>query len=904
MFFLAKYNTQVDIRFPMVKRGVVDLAVTGDWTPATGDTKISLDGGTFANTTNNPAIIAGAGAVGWKLTLAANELTGAEINVQIVDSATKAVEDQFLIIYTYGNASAKYVIDFSDAVRFGLTSLPAAAAAAAGGLYTRGTGAGQINQTVNGSIDSNVVQWIGTAASTPTVAGVPNVNVKTWNDLTTVALPLAPTTAGRALDVSTGGEAGLDWANIGSPTTTVGLTNTSILSGVSITSVTGTVTTVTNLTNAPTVGDFTAAMKTSLNALSALDATISSRLAPAGTLAAVTNLTNAPTAGDFTATMKTSLNALSALDATISSRLASAAYTTAPAAAAIADAVWDETLAGHLSAGSTGTALNAAGSTGDPWATTLPGPYGDNSAGKILGTNLDAAVSTRTELIDLNALSALDVTISSRLASANYVAPLNASGTRVALGLGSANLDTQLSTISAKTDLIPASPITVSDIPTIVDIADAVWNETLADHLSAGSTGTALNAAGSSGDPWATTLPGPYGDNSAGKILGTNLDTTISSRFATSGYSAPLDESGTRLALGLSLANLDSQLSAINDIPTNAELIAAFASADDITLSAIAALNNLSEADIRLAIGLASANLDAQFATLSGGEETVVTAAEIADAVWNETLTDHLSAGSTGTALNAAGSTGDPWATTLPGLYGDNSAGKILGTNLDAAVSTRSSLSAADIWTTTPRTLTADPSGVTTLLGRIASALTITGGKVDVNDKTDFALVSTYDKTFSNISDMVEVDPWSTELSGHYTDHQAGFILAKMDIGAATDSIVVIPGAPPNLSLCRVYGYIETIDNQPAVGAEITFKLLFVAGAKSERLVSGNKVLVQTDNEGKFTIDLQRNDKLTPAGSKYKVTSRTLGFNAIIELTTDTFDLSSIVNATPRPRRW
>lgn len=39
---------------------------------------------------------------------------------------------------------------------------------------------------------------------------------------------LKPTTAGRALDVSAGGEAGLDWANIGSPTTAQGLSGTTI----------------------------------------------------------------------------------------------------------------------------------------------------------------------------------------------------------------------------------------------------------------------------------------------------------------------------------------------------------------------------------------------------------------------------------------------------------------------------------------------------------------------------------------------------------------------------------------------------------------------------------------------------------------------------------------------------
>jgi len=39
---------------------------------------------------------------------------------------------------------------------------------------------------------------------------------------------LAPTTAGRTLDVSAGGEAGIDWANIGSPTTAVDLSGTNI----------------------------------------------------------------------------------------------------------------------------------------------------------------------------------------------------------------------------------------------------------------------------------------------------------------------------------------------------------------------------------------------------------------------------------------------------------------------------------------------------------------------------------------------------------------------------------------------------------------------------------------------------------------------------------------------------
>lgn len=71
-----------------------------------------------------------------------------------------------------------------------------------------------------------------------------------------------------------------------------------------------------------------------------------------------------------------------------------------PTAAENADAVWDEAIAGHLGAGSTGAALNAAGSAGDPWTTPLPGAYGAGTAGFIIGTNIDAPISTVDTVAD------------------------------------------------------------------------------------------------------------------------------------------------------------------------------------------------------------------------------------------------------------------------------------------------------------------------------------------------------------------------------------------------------------------------------------------------------------------------------------------------------------------------
>lgn len=92
---------------------------------------------------------------------------------------------------------------------------------------------------------------------------------------------------------------------------------------------------------------------------------------------------------------------------------------------------------------------------------------------------------------------------------------------RAAVGLAAADLDTQLAAL-----------------PTAAENADQVWEEPIADHSgTVGSTAEALAAAGSAGDPWGTALPGAYGAGTAGKIVGDNLNATITSRMAT--YTQP-----------------------------------------------------------------------------------------------------------------------------------------------------------------------------------------------------------------------------------------------------------------------------------------------------------------------------------------------------------------------------
>lgn len=92
--------------------------------------------------------------------------------------------------------------DPEDAVRLGLTALPNANAEAAGGLYTRGTGAGQINQAANGQVDANTTHLAGTAYATALAALVDAVHDEVVEGSTTLrqAIRLALATLGGKAD--------------------------------------------------------------------------------------------------------------------------------------------------------------------------------------------------------------------------------------------------------------------------------------------------------------------------------------------------------------------------------------------------------------------------------------------------------------------------------------------------------------------------------------------------------------------------------------------------------------------------------------------------------------------------------------------------------------------------------
>jgi hypothetical protein len=406
-----------------------------------------------------------------------------------------------------------------DGVRFGMTALPNAAAEAAGGLFTRGSGAGQINQSANGQVDVNMARILNTAVSTPATAGVLDVNVKNMNNVAATAITTINANQGTAQPINFTG------------------TGASALTKSDMVDIAGAaVSTTTAQIGANVVqisGDGTAAD----NAESFFDGT-----GYAGTnnvIPTVTNLTNAPTNGDFTAAMKSSITAA------------------VPTAAAIATGVWTDLLAGSdfSTASSIGKLLkddvDAAISSRMATYTQPTGFLAATFPSTVASpTNITAGtITTVTNLTNAPTTGDFTATMKASITTAATAATPTAAAVTGAVGSVTGNVG---GNVTGSIGSLASQAKT--------DVENAAWNATLSSHLTSGSTGAALNAAGAAGDPWSTTLPGAYGAGTAGYIVGTNVDALISSRLATAGYTAPLDAAATRTALGMTSANLDTQL--------------------------------------------------------------------------------------------------------------------------------------------------------------------------------------------------------------------------------------------------------------------------------------------------------------------------------------------------------
>lgn len=211
-------------------------------------------------------------------------------------------------------------------------------------------------EAIAGKPKVDVDAWLGTAASTPTVAGVPNVNTKTWNDLTTVALPLVPTTAGRTLGVSAANK--VDGVVLVDTLTTY--TGNTVQTGDSFARIGAAGAGLTNIDLPNQTMDITGSLSGSVGSVTGAVGSVT------GAVGSVTGAVGSVT-GNVGGNVTGSVGSIAAGGIASTSFAASAitaASLAADAGAEIADAVWDEDATGHQTQGTFGQAI------GDPVADT------------------------------------------------------------------------------------------------------------------------------------------------------------------------------------------------------------------------------------------------------------------------------------------------------------------------------------------------------------------------------------------------------------------------------------------------------------------------------------------------------------------------------------------------------
>jgi hypothetical protein len=255
-----------------------------------------------------------------------------------------------------------------------------------------------------------------------------------------------------------------------------------------------------------------------------------------------------------------------------------------------------------------------------PLQPTVAGRTLDVTAGGEAGIDW-ANVGSPTTTVNLSGTTVKDATD----VNTDTDTLLSRMGTPSNLG-GGATLAANLSDIEAQTDDIGAAGAGLTDLGGMSTTMKAQVEAEVDDALGSG-TGTALTAI-----PWNAAWDAEVQSEVQDAIEVNNLDHLVKSAVDT--------DFATTVHLNSVVGHLaDNGSSATFDRTTDS--LEALQAEHDSTQSSISGLNNLSQANIRTAIGLASANLDTQL-------DALPTAAENADAVWDEATSGHTTSGTFG----------------------------------------------------------------------------------------------------------------------------------------------------------------------------------------------------------------------------------------------------------------
>lgn len=348
------------------------------------------------------------------------------------------------------------------------------------------------------------------------------------------------------------------------------------------------------------------------------------------------------------------------------------------------------------------------------------------------------------------------------------------------------------------------------------------------------SVGTALTSTAQTGDAFAR-LGAPVGASMSADVAAVKSDTAAV--LADTGTDGVVVAAASKTGYALSAAGIQAIWDALTSALTTVGSIGKKL-ADWTILTAAAAADAVWDEAVADHSGAGSTGLALSSASAP-------TAAAVADAVWDEAISGHLGAGSTGAALNAAGSAGDPWSTAIPGSYGSGTAGKILGDNINATISSRSSHSAADVWAVGTRTLTSFGTLVSDIWANATRSLT---------DKAGFALSSAgvqaiWDALTSALTAVGSIGKKLADWTiGTTQTGDVGSLITT--VGAAGAGLTSIPNpagvttllsrVPDTISLAAINAEVDTALNTAIPGSPTANSINERVKAIDDKLPSGS----------------------------------------------------------------
>ena len=199
MMLLIPYQSTATLYFPLIASGTAAFTTAASGSLSGTTIRISLDGAADASSTNTGTVAPGLGR--YLLVLTTTETTGKVLNI-LIRSSNTIFEDQLILAYTYGNASAYMPFGFGTTI--GTVSFVAT------GTVTTLTNT--VTATIVGTPAVNAVQFLATAivgtSGTLTNIGTAGTALGTVSaNLVAILATAAVATAGTLTNVGTAGTA-------------------------------------------------------------------------------------------------------------------------------------------------------------------------------------------------------------------------------------------------------------------------------------------------------------------------------------------------------------------------------------------------------------------------------------------------------------------------------------------------------------------------------------------------------------------------------------------------------------------------------------------------------------------------------------------------------------------------